>query len=74
MVGIFLGIALLYGLLLTVQPLIAAHLGFFMPMRGMTAYELSLLAVVFMSGVITGLVPGIKIYRHSLADGMTVRI
>ena len=74
MVGIFLGIALLYGLLLTVQPLITAHLGFFMPIRGMTAYELLLLSIIFLAGVIIGFVPGFKIYRHSLADGMTVRI
>ena len=72
--GVFLGIALLYGLLVTVQPLIASHLGFFMPMRGMTAYELLLLAIIFLAGVIIGFVPGLKIYRHSLADGMTVRI
>ena len=74
MVGVFLGTALLYGLLLVVQPLVASHLGFFMPMRGMTAYELLLLAIIFLAGVIIGFVPGFKIYRHSLADGMTVRI
>jgi putative ABC transport system permease protein len=45
-----------------------------MPMGGMTAYELLLLAIIFLAGVIIGFVPGFKIYRHSLADGMTVRI
>jgi len=74
LVGVFLGIALLYGLLVTVQPLIASHLGFFMPMRGTTAHELLLLAIIFLAGVLIGFVPGFKIYRHSLADGMTVRI
>jgi putative ABC transport system permease protein len=74
LVGVFLGTALLYGLLATVQPLVAAHLGFFMPMHFMTAYELFLLAIIFLAGVIIGFVPGFKIYRHSLADGMTVRI
>jgi len=74
MVGVLLGTALLYGLLVAVQPLIASHLGFFMPMHGMTAYELLLLAIIFLAGVIIGFVPGFKIYRHSLADGMTVRI
>ena len=74
LVGVFLGTALLYGLLVAVQPLIASHLGFFMPMRGLTAYELLLLAIIFLAGIIIGFVPGFKIYRHSLADGMTVRI
>jgi putative ABC transport system permease protein len=32
------------------------------------------LAIIFLAGVIIGFVPGFKIYRHSLADGMTVRI
>ena len=72
--GISLGIALLYGLRVMVQPLIASHLGFYLPMQGMTTYELALLAMIFLAGVFIGFVPGLKIYRQSLADGMMVRI
>jgi putative ABC transport system permease protein len=74
LVGILLGIALLYGLLVAAQPLITAQLGFSMPIGGMTANELLLLAVLMLAGVLVGFVPGVKSYRLSLADGMTVRI
>ena len=72
--GISLGVALLYGLRVLVQPVIASHLGFYLPMQGMTTYELALLAMIFLAGVFIGFVPGLKIYRQSLADGMMVRI
>jgi putative ABC transport system permease protein len=74
LVGILLGVALLYGLLVAVQPLITAQLGFSMPIGGVTTDELLLLAILLLAGVLIGLVPGIKTYRQSLADGMTVRI
>ena len=72
--GISLGVALLYGLRVLVQPVIASLLGFYLPMQSMTTYELALLAMIFLAGVFIGFVPGLKIYRQSLADGMMVRI
>jgi putative ABC transport system permease protein len=36
--------------------------------------ELMLLAVIALCGFVVGLIPGIRIYRYSLADGMTIRI
>ena len=73
-VGILVGVALLYGLSLAAQPLIAAQLGFSMPLGGLSADELQLLAMLLLAGVLVGFVPGIKTYRQSLADGMTVRL
>jgi putative ABC transport system permease protein len=36
--------------------------------------ELVLMGIVCLAGVLIGLVPGYRIYRYSLADGMTVRV
>jgi len=36
--------------------------------------ELKLLLLVLLAGTLTGLIPGYRAYRYSLADGMTVRI
>jgi putative ABC transport system permease protein len=37
-------------------------------------HELALAALVAAAGVLIGLIPAWRIYRYSLADGMTVRI
>lgn len=74
LVGIFLGIAFLFGLLAMAQPLIASRLGILIGVEGLAAYELLLMGIIFLAGMIIGFVPGFKIYRHSLVDGMTVRI
>ena len=72
--GIALGIVLLYGLWFFGQPLIASHLGVYLPMGGIAAPEFVLLGIIFLAGVFVSFVPGFKIYRQSLADGLMVRI
>jgi putative ABC transport system permease protein len=72
--GILLGVAFLYTLLVTAQPLITARLGIFIAVDGLAAYELLLLGIVCLAGLLIGLVPGYRIYRISLVDGMMVRM
>jgi putative ABC transport system permease protein len=72
--GISLGVAVLYGLLAMAQPLIASHMGIFIPIDGPAAYDLLLMGIIFLGGIMIGFVPGYRIYRMSLADGMTVRM
>jgi putative ABC transport system permease protein len=72
--GVAIGIGLLYGLLLTSQPLILERFGLFIEIGAVSLYELGLIIIVCLAGIIIGLIPGYRIYRYSLADGMTIRI
>jgi putative ABC transport system permease protein len=72
--GVAIGIGLLYGLLIIGQPLILTWFGIFIPISTISLYELWLIIIVCLAGIIIGLIPGYRIYRYSLADGMTIRI
>jgi len=72
-VGIGLGIGLMYSILVLGQPLIEQHVGLFLPLRTLTTQELLYLAFVVGSGLGIGAIPAIKAYRNTLVDGLTVR-
>jgi len=72
--GVAVGIGLLYGLLLVSQPLILTRLGIFLEINAISLNELRLIVIVCLAGVVIGLIPGYRIYRYSLADGMTIRV
>jgi len=72
--GIILGIALLYGGLLVFQPWLEATWGLYLVTAWPGQGELLLAAVVLVLGCLVGLVPGIRVYRYSLVDGMSIRM
>jgi putative ABC transport system permease protein len=49
-------------------------MGLFIAVGLPSAYEFGLMILVLTAGVLIGLVPAYRIYRYSLADGMTIRI
>ena len=51
-----------------------ARLGLFVGLGWPSAHELGLVALVAAAGVVIGLIPAYRIYRYSLADGMTIRV
>ncbi len=71
--GALLGTASLYLALFALQPLIDARFGLFLPLTPPTPREVALLAGVVIGGTVAGLLPALRAYRLSLADGMTVR-
>jgi putative ABC transport system permease protein len=71
--GIGLGLAALYLGLVLGQSWLEARLGLFVGLGWPSAHELALMAMVAAAGVLIGLIPAYRIYRYSLADGMTVR-
>jgi len=73
-IGMTSGILLLYLLLIVAQPVIASRFGLLIGITGLSTYEMLLMGTVCAAGIIIGLIPGYRIYRHSLADGMTVRV
>jgi putative ABC transport system permease protein len=72
--GVVAGVALLYGLLFVAQPLILNHFGLFVGIRGLSLHELMLIGIICAAGLTIGIIPGYRIYRYSLADGMTIKI
>lgn len=72
--GVVSGVALLYGILLVGQPLISNKFGLFIAISGLSVHDLFLMGTVCLAGLIIGIIPGYRIYRFSLADGMTIRI
>jgi len=72
--GVAAGVAMLYGLLFVCQPLILSTFGLFIAISGLSSYELCLISIVCLAGLIIGIIPGYQIYRYSLADGMTIRL
>lgn len=74
LLGVVTGVALLYGALLVSRPMILSKFGLFIAVGGLSMFELVLLGIVCLAGLIIGIIPGYQIYRYSLADGMTIRI
>ena len=72
--GVTIGISLLYGMLFVSQSLILTRFGIFLSIGGLSFYELSLIFIICLAGIVIGIIPGYRIYRYSLADGMTIRI
>ncbi|MBU0500570.1 MAG: ABC transporter permease [Gammaproteobacteria bacterium] len=72
--GILAGLLLLYALLWFAQPLIQSRLGLYMPLNPPGSREGLLMAAVVLAGLLAGLVPGLRAYYYSLADGMNIRV
>jgi putative ABC transport system permease protein len=71
--GVALGTVLLYGALIALQPFIDRTYGLHIAI-GLPAWDqLVVLAAIVGAGFAAGLLPAIRAYRLSLADGMTVR-
>jgi putative ABC transport system permease protein len=72
--GIGVGLAALYIGLLAGQPWLESRLGLLIGVGWPSAHELALMALVGAAGVLIGFIPAYRIYRYSLADGMTIRM
>jgi putative ABC transport system permease protein len=71
--GVASGIVLLYLALAGLQPYIDSTYGLHIGIEALSAAEWTKLAGIVAAGVLAGLLPALRAYRLSLADGMTVR-
>jgi len=74
LVGVAIGLLILYGGLFLTQPYIESHYGLYLPITTPSLREWFMLGLIGTSGLIIGLIPGYRAYRYSLADGMSIRI
>ena len=71
--GTAAGALLLYAVLLVVRPVIDARFGLYLEIDWPSTTELGALAAVVAAGLLAGLLPALRAYRLSLADGMTIK-
>jgi putative ABC transport system permease protein len=71
--GVVFGTALLYGALILLQPFIDRNYGLHIAIEPLSQYQMIVLACIVAAGFLAGLLPALRAYRLSLADGMTVR-
>ncbi|MFZ1103739.1 MAG: ABC transporter permease [Hyphomicrobiaceae bacterium] len=71
--GVALGIVLLYAALLVARPYVDATYGLHLPIAPLKPEAWTTLGLVVLGGCLAGLLPALRAYRLSLADGMTVR-
>jgi putative ABC transport system permease protein len=72
--GAVVGLLFTLGGLALLQPWIEARYGLSLALGAPSPLEWALLGGVVASGALIGLVPAWRAYRHSLADGLTVRV
>lgn len=72
--GVVLGIGLLYGALFALRPYLDAAYGLHLDLAAPTFAEWMKLLAIVVAGFLSGLIPAIRAYRLSVADGMTIRI
>jgi putative ABC transport system permease protein len=71
--GVALGILLLYVALLMARPYVDATYGLHLAIAPLKPDAWATLVLVVLGGCLAGLLPALRAYRLSLADGMTVR-
>jgi putative ABC transport system permease protein len=72
--GCVFGMAIVYGLSFTLQPIVEKQFGLYLPIQAPTATGWIYLGGVLLAGILIGFVPAWKAYRNTLSDGLSVRL
>lgn len=72
--GLFLGVGLLFLLLLLGQPVIEDRFGLLLSIRMLSSREFMMLAGVLIGALGMGILPAYRAYRFSLADGLSMKL
>ncbi|MGL5287792.1 MAG: ABC transporter permease [Aeromonas sp.] len=72
--GLLVGVLLLYGAEALAMPWLLDRYGLQLMLSWPSERELWLLALVWISGLVIGLLPAWRAYRYSLSDGMSIRL
>ncbi len=71
--GILLGCSLFYILLAAGQEFLQSRTGLSVGLGAPSAYEWMLMGVILLAGLTAGVIPAVRAYYYSLADGMSVK-
>ena len=74
LVGVVVGIGLVYLLSFSLRPAVEAEFGIYFGIAPPGTYEAVIAAMVVGAAVVLASLPAWRAYRNSLADGMTVRL
>jgi len=72
--GIVLGIMLVFSMIAFGQGWIASEFGLYIGLKLFSLNQVYVILLVALFGCLIGLIPGIRMYRYSLIDGMTIRV
>jgi len=72
--GIVLGIMLVFSMIAFGQGWIASEFGLYIGLKLFSLNQVYVILLVAVFGCLIGLIPGIRMYRYSLIDGMTIRV
>ena len=72
--GLILGILLLTLAVIVSGPILTVQFGVTIGLNGFGLWDLTILAVIFCAGLVAALIPSIRVYRMTLADGLSIRI
>lgn len=73
LMGVLLGLGLMYLGLWLAQPWILSHYGLFIPITAPGLWDWGLLGAILLAAVVMGGVPAWRAYRQSLIDGLSIR-
>lgn len=72
--GVVAGLALIYALLALLKGFVETTFGLYLPIQPPTGMAWAYLGAVIIASFVIGIVPAVKAYRNSLADGLAVRV
>ena len=72
--GIIFGLFILYLALFVSQPILEAYFGLFIPINPPSNRDIIILGGILLTAILMGIIPALRAYYQSLADGMTIRL
>ena len=72
--GIIFGLFILNLALFVSQPILEAYFGLFIPINPPSNRDIIILGGILLTAMLMGIIPALKAYHQSLADGMTIRL
>lgn len=73
-VGIACGVGLLYGAMLVLAPWVETQFGVVIQIGAPSMVEWQRMGIVLLAGILISFIPAWRAYRHSLADGLTIKV
>ena len=72
--GVFLGVILVYAVILFFQPLLENSFNLYLPIKMLSNGDLLYLGCILFAGFLIGMIPALKAYRNALADGLSTKV